>query len=111
MSTAELLWTPSEQRVLSSQMHAFSKKIAAKYFINTDYPSLHRWSIEHYDLFWREMWDFAEIHATKPATTTCTGEGICRTTNLDASRVTSTLTAMQLRGLVKQLPGNRFIHR
>lgn len=38
-------------------------------------------------------------------------EEICRQTNLDAARVTSTLTALQLRGLIRQLPGNRFALR
>jgi len=38
-------------------------------------------------------------------------EGICTTTRLDAGSVTSTLTALQLRGLIRQLPGNRFVCR
>ena len=38
-------------------------------------------------------------------------EGICTTTRLDARSVTSTLTALQLRGLIRQLPGNRFVCR
>ena len=38
-------------------------------------------------------------------------EGICITTRLDAGSVTSTLTALQLRGLIRQLPGNRFVRR
>jgi len=38
-------------------------------------------------------------------------EGLCTTTRLDAGSVTSTLTALQLRGLIRQLPGNRFVCR
>lgn len=38
-------------------------------------------------------------------------EGICITTRLDAGSVTATLTALQLRGLIRQLPGNRFVCR
>ncbi len=38
-------------------------------------------------------------------------EGICISTRLDAGSVTSTLTALQLRGLIRQLPGNRFVCR
>lgn len=38
-------------------------------------------------------------------------EGICRESKLDAGKVTSTLTALQLRGLIRQLPGNRFALR
>jgi len=38
-------------------------------------------------------------------------EGICQATKLDASRITATLTTLQLRGLIRQLPGNRFVLR
>jgi DNA processing protein len=38
-------------------------------------------------------------------------EGICASTRLDAGSVTSTLTSLQLRGLIRQLPGNRFVCR
>jgi DNA processing protein len=38
-------------------------------------------------------------------------EGICGQAALEAARVTSTLTALQLRGLIRQLPGNRFALR
>lgn len=38
-------------------------------------------------------------------------EGICITTRLEAGSVASTLTALQLRGLIRQLPGNRFVCR
>lgn len=38
-------------------------------------------------------------------------EGICTTTRLDVGSVTSSLTALQLRGLIRQLPGNRFVCR
>jgi DNA processing protein len=37
--------------------------------------------------------------------------GICASTRLDAGSVTSTLTSLQLRGLIRQLPGNRFVCR
>ncbi len=38
-------------------------------------------------------------------------DAICTATGLDAARVTSTLTALQLKGLVKRLPGDRFASR
>ncbi len=37
--------------------------------------------------------------------------GICASTSLDAGSVTSSLTSLQLRGLIRQLPGNRFVCR
>ncbi len=38
-------------------------------------------------------------------------DGICTTTRFDAGSVISALTALQLRGLIRQLPGNRFVCR
>jgi DNA processing protein len=38
-------------------------------------------------------------------------EGICAATRLDMGRVTSALTALQLKGLVRCLAGNRFVPR
>ncbi|MBI4717113.1 MAG: DNA-protecting protein DprA [Planctomycetes bacterium] len=38
-------------------------------------------------------------------------DALCAVTQLDAGRVSSTLTALQLRGLVQQLPGGRFERR
>jgi DNA processing protein len=38
-------------------------------------------------------------------------EVICSTTGLDMGRITSTLTALELKGLVRCLPGNRFVPR
>ena len=38
-------------------------------------------------------------------------DAICTTTGLDTARVTSTLTALQLKGLIKRLPGDRFERR
>ena len=38
-------------------------------------------------------------------------DALCATCELEASRVTATLTGLQLKGLVKQLPGQRFVRR
>ncbi len=38
-------------------------------------------------------------------------DAICSTAKLDAGKTTSTLTALQLKGLIKALPGNRFVTR
>ncbi|MHC4698781.1 MAG: DprA-like winged helix domain-containing protein [Planctomycetota bacterium] len=36
---------------------------------------------------------------------------ICSSTKLDMARVTSSMTSLQLKGLVIRLPGNRFVPR
>ena len=60
-------------------MHAFMVRAAAKYAFAPDYPSMHRWSITHRDQFWKEMFDFAGIQPTKPATAVETGQGMLNT--------------------------------
>ncbi|HEX6322281.1 MAG TPA: acetoacetate--CoA ligase [Vicinamibacterales bacterium] len=53
MSDREPLWTPSAERVAASRLTAFSGGRA--------YADLHRYSIDHRDLFWREVWDFCGV--------------------------------------------------
>lgn len=79
MTTAKLLWQPSEERIQKTQMHAFITMAAEKYGFSPDWPSTHAWSIKHRDQFWKEMFDFAEIQATRPATTIESGQGMLGT--------------------------------
>ncbi|OQY00374.1 MAG: acetoacetate--CoA ligase [Desulfobacteraceae bacterium 4572_130] len=63
---AKMLWQPSEKRIKNSNMYSFMQKINKKYNKNFDnYNSLYNWSIENLEDFWAEMWDFAEIIASK----------------------------------------------
>jgi len=79
MPSAELLWQPTDERARGSQLYAFTARMAAKYGFAADYPSLHRWSITNRDQFWKEMFDFAGIQPTKPATAVETGGGMLGT--------------------------------
>lgn len=79
MSTTKLLWKPSEERIKRTQMHAFMTEAARKYGFKPDYPAMHRWSVEHRGQFWKEMWDFAGIQATKPAAAVEAGGGMLGT--------------------------------
>ncbi|MEK7755681.1 MAG: AMP-binding protein, partial [Planctomycetota bacterium] len=60
-------------------MYAFTACMAAKYGFAADYPSLHRWSITRRDQFWKEMFDFAGIQATRAATAVEIGSGMLGT--------------------------------
>lgn len=75
----ELLWRPDEKRVQRSQMCGFMQQMSQKYGFRADWPALHQWSVEHNEQFWGEMWEFAGIKATKPATAVRTGEGMLGT--------------------------------
>jgi len=63
----KLLWTPSEQQIQDSNMYRFMTGVNRKYGKNfTAYPELWRWSVDHIPEFWVEMWDFAEVIASRP---------------------------------------------
>ena len=48
-----ILWSPSEEKIKSSQMYKFMKNINEKYNINLDsFTNLHNWSIENKSDFW-----------------------------------------------------------
>jgi acetoacetyl-CoA synthetase len=58
----KLLWTPSAERVKSSNMHRFMEhvnKTLGKNF--EDYAGLYQWSVENIADFWACFWDWAGI--------------------------------------------------
>ena len=62
----EVVWSPSDKRVKSSQMHKFMQNINKKYNINlSSFSELHTWSIENKTQFWELIWDFFDIIGSK----------------------------------------------
>ena len=64
---AKLLWSPSQERVHSSNMFHFMQWINERhgqYF--TRYDQLYQWSVEHIADFWESWWHFADIKASRP---------------------------------------------
>jgi acetoacetyl-CoA synthetase len=74
MTTPKLLWQPTHDQIKRTQMYAFMTTLADKYGFKPDWPSLHKWSVDRRDRFWQEMWNFAGIEASKPATAVETSE-------------------------------------
>jgi acetoacetyl-CoA synthetase len=65
---AKLLWSPSEERVKSSNMYRFMQFVNQKHGKNfSEYEALYQWSVEKIPDFWAAMWEFADIKASKPA--------------------------------------------
>lgn len=64
----DLLWKATPERRENSQMMLFARQVEAKYGVNvtTDYRDLHKWSIQHPEQFWAEVWSFFNIIASKP---------------------------------------------
>ena len=64
---SKLLWQPSEARIEASNMYRFMTLINQRYGTSFDhYGGLYQWSVDHIPEFWKEMWDFAAIKASKP---------------------------------------------
>ena len=58
-------------------MGRFMTSVATRHGVDADWPSLHRWSVEHPADFWKEFADFAGVRfATPPATVFDAGEAM-----------------------------------
>ena len=54
------LWSPTAERIASTQVIAFLEQANALHGLKlAGYSDLHRWSIQHPDLFWDLVWDFS----------------------------------------------------
>jgi acetoacetyl-CoA synthetase len=57
-----VMWTPSDERIKSSQMFEFIKGINDKYNLNlVNFSDLHCWSVNNKSEFWSSIWDFFDI--------------------------------------------------
>jgi len=63
--SGELLWTPSDKRIRSTELYKFMQKVNKKH--NTDfrdYSKFHQWSIDNIPEFWADMWEEANVIAS-----------------------------------------------
>ena len=61
-----VLWSPSEERIKSSQMYKFMLYINEKYNLKlVNFSELHNWSIENKSNFWSSVWDFFQVKGSK----------------------------------------------
>ena len=52
------LWTPTRERVADANITAFARRIEARHRVALpDYDRLWRWSVDHPEAFWRELWE------------------------------------------------------
>lgn len=63
MSKNPISWRPSKERVESSAMFRFMTEQGF-----SDYPSLHRWSVDNPEAFWEAMRQFGALNFESPAT-------------------------------------------
>jgi acetoacetyl-CoA synthetase len=58
----ERLWTPSRARIEAAVVTDFVRTVArTQRAAIADFPSLWRWSIDHKEMFWRALWDYAGV--------------------------------------------------
>jgi acetoacetyl-CoA synthetase len=68
------MWQPSPDRVAHANLTAFAARVAARHGVAlADYATLHRWSVENSEAFWREVWDDAGIVGERGARTLIDG--------------------------------------
>ena len=61
-----IIWSPSEDRINSSEMYKFMKAINTNYNIALkSYDDLHKWSTKFKPYFWESIWDFFDIIGSK----------------------------------------------
>jgi acetoacetyl-CoA synthetase len=64
-----LLWQPSQDRILKTNMYRFIQFINERHGKNfSDYSALYQWSVDNIADFWAAIWDFADIRASQPYT-------------------------------------------
>ncbi len=67
MMQNKVLWQPNKEVAENSRMFGFIKQMASKYDLpDSNYQTVHQWSVERPDLFWAEIWDYCQIIASRP---------------------------------------------
>jgi len=60
------LWTPSDERKRDANITRFIEAVNTQHKLNiASYSDLYTWSVNNIPDFWRTVWDFAEIKASK----------------------------------------------
>jgi acetoacetyl-CoA synthetase len=58
---AEILWSPSAERVANARISQFTQLLREKYAQSfPNYHALWRWSLANKEVFWRELWQYTE---------------------------------------------------
>jgi acetoacetyl-CoA synthetase len=71
MNMGARLWTPPPERVATEPLSAFIRYCSERYALEpgADYPTVHRWSVEQPESFWRALWEFSGVSASEQGDT------------------------------------------
>jgi acetoacetyl-CoA synthetase len=62
---ARLLWKPTEQQIINSNMYKFMQSVNNRYDLRmTSYDQLYQWSIENIADFWQHFWQYADVQCS-----------------------------------------------
>ena len=70
---SEPLWKPTEDAIASSQLSQFVHHVAEEHAIHAgSMADLWRWSVDHPESFWKEIWEFCGVRSEKLGETVLT---------------------------------------
>lgn len=67
MTTSQLLWKPSAERIADAGITRYQKWLKDKHGLSFDsYDDLWQWSVTEIETFWQSIWDFCGVIAHSP---------------------------------------------
>jgi acetoacetyl-CoA synthetase len=70
MNAPPKLWEPTEEAIESAQVTQFARQVVRKHRLELNsYPEFYRWTVEHPETFWSEVWDFCGVVASRKGAT------------------------------------------
>jgi len=64
------LWSPSEQAIEQAQLTQFARQVVRKRHLDLNsYPDFYRWSIDHPEDFWSDVWESCGLIASRKGST------------------------------------------
>lgn len=77
LTTADVLWEPSEQLIDSCRLTAYLNWLRDEHRLRfDDYQALWRWSVEHLEDFWQTIVDYFQVEFHDPPTEVLTSHGM-----------------------------------
>lgn len=77
MEERPMMWAPSPERIQQAQITAFTRRAEARWGVTLpDYATLHRWSIDHPEAFWAQVWDDCGVIGSRGEVVFVEGETI-----------------------------------
>src|SRR3954464_2606887 len=61
-----MVWQPSAEAIEQALVTQFARQVIRKHRLDCNtYPDFYKWSVEHAETFWSEVWDFCGVIASR----------------------------------------------